>query len=185
IAAATKPEQLGYLSGDRVARWQAAKTAAKDVLDAAGSGYKTDLTAPVTFEEARKNYISMAMGGGSKSSEADATAAKELLFERTFSPDKAEGAGQVGLYNGPNGYNNWSGNSPIQELVDDYEMMDGTRFNWNNPEQKINPYDNRDPRFYVSFLYDGAPWKPRSRSEDPANEIQTGTYFVGNTKIPG
>jgi hypothetical protein len=54
IAAATKPELLGYLSGDRVARWQAAKTAAKNVLDAAGSGYKTDLTAPVSFDEGRK-----------------------------------------------------------------------------------------------------------------------------------
>jgi hypothetical protein len=127
------------------------------------------------------------MGGASKHPDADPAvlSTNELLFVRTFTPDRNEGAQQHGLRQGPNGYNNWSGNSPIQELVDDYEMMDGTRFSWNNPEQKINPYDNRDPRFYVSFLYDGAPWKPRGRAEDPANEIQTGTYFVGNTKIPG
>jgi hypothetical protein len=70
-------------------------------------------------------------------------------------------------------------------LVDDYEMMDGTRFDWNNAAHKADPYVNRDPRFYASILYDGAPWKPRGRSEDPANEIQTGTYFVGSTKVTG
>ncbi len=85
----------------------------------------------------------------------------------------------------PNGYNNWAGNTPIQQLVDDYEMMDGTPFDWNKEAHKADPYVNRDPRFYASILYDGAPWKPRGRAEDPANEIQTGTYFAGNTKIVG
>jgi hypothetical protein len=46
-----------------------------------------------------RNFISMAMGGGSKSSEADAGASKELLFERTWSTDKNEGGTQIGLYN--------------------------------------------------------------------------------------
>jgi hypothetical protein len=59
------------------------------------------------------------------------------------------------------------------------------KFDWNNPVHKADPYENRDPRFYASILYDGAPWKPRGRADDPANEIQTGTYFVGNTKIVG
>ncbi|GEO10432.1 RagB/SusD family nutrient uptake outer membrane protein [Segetibacter aerophilus] len=188
LAAYAKPELIGYVTGSRTARWQAAKDAAKAVLDAAGSGYKTDLTAPVSFEEARKNYISIAMGGGSKSPEADPAAAKELLFERTFSTNLNEGAGQVGLYNGPNGYHNWSGNSPIQELVDDYEMMDGTKFDWNKPEHKANPYDNREARFYATILYDGAPWKPRDKisgNVDPANQIQTGTYKIGSTVLPG
>jgi hypothetical protein len=108
-----------------------------------------------------------------------------LLFVRTFTLDRAEGAQQHGLRQGPNGYNNWAGNTPIQEFVDDYEMMDGTRFDWNNPTHKADPYVNRDPRFYVSILYDGAPWKPRGRTEDPANEIQTGTYFESAAKIVG
>jgi len=188
LAAYAKPELVGYLSGDRTARWQAAKDAAKAVLDAAGSGYKTNLTAPVSFEEARKNYISMAMGGGSKSSEADATASKELLFERTFSPNKNEFAGQHGLANGPNGYHNWAGNTPIGELVDDYEMMDGSKFSWTNPAHKADPYENREPRFYASILYDGAPWKPRDKisgNVDPANQVQTGSYKVGTNVIVG
>jgi hypothetical protein len=188
LAAFAKPELLGYVSGDRKARWQAAKDAAKVVLDLAGSGYKTDLSAPASFDDARKNYISIAMGGGSKSPDADPAAAKELLFERTFTANQNEGASQVGLYNGPNGYHNWSGNSPIQNLVDDYEMMDGTKFSWNNPVHKADPYANREARFYATILYDGAPWKPRDKisgSVDPANEIQTGTYKIGSTVLPG
>jgi len=188
LAAYSKPEFLGYISGDRTARWQAAKDAAKVVLDLAGSGYKTDLTAPVPFEDGRKNYISMAMGGGSKSPEADAAASKELLFERTWSTDKNEGGTQIGLFNGPNGYHNWAGNSPIGELVDDYEMMDGTKFSWSNPAHKASPYENREPRFYASILYDGADWKPRDKISgniDPANQIQSGSYKMGSTILPG
>jgi hypothetical protein len=187
IAAYQNPELLGFVSGDRTARWQAAKDAAKAVLDAAGSGYKTNLTAPESFEDGRKNYLSIAMGGASKHPDADpgVAATNELLFVRTFTLERLEGAQQHGLRQGPNGYNNWAGNTPIQEFVDDYEMMDGSEFDWNNATHKADPYVNRDPRFYVSILYDGAPWKPRGRAEDPANEIQTGTYFVGTTKIVG
>jgi hypothetical protein len=187
ITSFAKPELIGFVSGDRNARWVAARDAAKAVLDAAGSGYKTDLTAPASPEEGRKNYLSIAMGGASKHPDADPAVAStnELLFVRTFTLDRAEGAQQHGLRQGPNGYNNWAGNTPIQEFVDDYEMMDGTRFDWNNPTHKADPYVNRDPRFYVSILYDGAPWKPRGRTEDPANEIQTGTYFESAAKIVG
>jgi hypothetical protein len=85
----------------------------------------------------------------------------------------------VGLDNGPNGYHNWAGNAPIQELVDDYEMMDGTKFDWTNATEAAAPYKNRDPRFYATILYDGAPWKPRNKitsNPDPANQIQSGQY---------
>ncbi|MBA4139570.1 MAG: RagB/SusD family nutrient uptake outer membrane protein, partial [Segetibacter sp.] len=188
LAAFQKPELIGFVTGDRKARWQAAKDAAKAVLDEAGSGYKTNMAAPVTSEEGRKNYLSISMGGASKHPDADPAVAStnELLFVRTFTLERVEEGMRIGLQNGPNGYNNWAGNTPIQQLVDDYEMMDGTPFDWNNPAHKADPYVNRDPRFYASILYDGAPWKPRGRAEDPANEIQTGTYFgAGNTKIVG
>ncbi|RYY81119.1 MAG: RagB/SusD family nutrient uptake outer membrane protein, partial [Chitinophagaceae bacterium] len=176
-----------FVSGDRRARWTAARDAAKKVLDEAGSGYKTNLTSPVSFEDGKKNYLSIAMGGASKHPDADpgVTSTNELLFVRTFTLERSEGAQQHGLRQGPNGYNNWAGNTPIQELVDDYEMMDGSKFEWSDQAHKADPYANREPRFYVSILHDGAPWKPRRRAEDPANEIQTGTYFVGNNKIVG
>ncbi|HEX5551842.1 MAG TPA: RagB/SusD family nutrient uptake outer membrane protein [Chitinophagaceae bacterium] len=188
IAGFQHPEILGYVSGDRKARWQKAQDAAKAVLDMPGFGYKLDLTAPVSAEQGEDNYISLAMGGGSKAAVADPAAASELIFARYFTANKDEGGEYVGRNNGPNGYHNWAGNEPIGELVDDYEMNDGTRFDWNNPQEKAAPYKNRDPRFYASILYDGAPWKPRDKISgdvDPANQIQTGQYQVGDKMIAG
>jgi hypothetical protein len=191
ISGFNKPELLGYVSGDRIARWTAAKNAAKALVDAALSkGYKLNLTAPVSAADGKKNYMSLAMGGGSKSGEIDKVAESEILFGRYWTNAKDEYAGMyVGLTNGPNGYHNWAGNTPVQQLVDDYEMMDGSKFNWSDPTQKAQPYSNRDPRFYASILYDGADWKPRDKisgSVDPANQIQTGKYDQGSgTFLPG
>ena len=193
IASYPNPELLGYVSGDRTARWQAAKDAAKAVLDA-GSGYKLDLSAPASAADAQAYYTSIAMGGGSNGPGIDKAASVELLFERDFSPQTVSGGPgtdgtSVGLDNGPNGYHNWAGNVPIQELVDDYEMMDGTKFDWTNPTEKAAPYKNRDPRFYATILFDGADWKPRDKitsNPDPANQIQTGQYQgAGATTIAG
>jgi hypothetical protein len=188
VGAFPNPELLGYPSGDRAARWQAAQTAAKALLDAT-SGYKLDLTSPASSASAQMNYLSIAMGGGSKSADIDAGGAADLIFERDFTANKDEYAGiYVGLANGPNGYHNWAGNSPIQQFVDDYEMMDGSKFDWTNPAQKAAPYLNRDPRFYATVLYDGAPWKPRDKisgNVDPVNQIQTGNYQVGTGMIAG
>lgn len=188
ISSYAHPEYIGYASGDRTARWQTAKAAAKAVLDE-GSGYRLDLSAPVPKEEAINNYISISMGGGSKAAGVDASASKELIFARYNTPDKDEWGGvYLGLFNGPNGYHNWAGNTPIGLMVDDYEMMDGTSFSWSNPAQKANPYVDRDPRFYASILYDGADWKPRnliSGNVDPANQIQTGQYDlkIGGSQV--
>jgi hypothetical protein len=120
------------------------------------------------------------MGGGSSAPGVDASAGSEIIFGRYNTPDQDDWGGPyMGLFNGPNGYHNWAGNTPIGLLVDDYEMMDGTPFNWSDPVEKAAPYKNRDPRFYASILYDGADWKPRSLisgNVDPANQIQTGQY---------
>lgn len=175
---------LAYPSGDRAARWQAAKAAAKAALDAgAGRGYKLTLAAPVSPTDGRNNYIAVAMGG--KSAVADPAAATELIFQRTHTPLFTEdsnwplGGLHHGINNGPNGYNNWAGNTPIQQLVDDYEMMDGSRFDWSNAAHAADPYTGRDPRFYATVLYDGAGWKPRPPAVatiDPVNQVQTGAY---------
>jgi hypothetical protein len=184
IAGFANPEFLGYISGDRKARWQAAQAAAKVVMDAT-SGYKLDLTAPVTPAEGKSNYISISMGGGSADKTIDASAGSEIIFGRYFTASLSEGARQTGLNNGPNGYHNWAGNTPIGLLVDDYEMMDGTPFKWTNPIHKAAPYTNRDPRFYATVMFDGADWKPRNKisgNVDPANQIQTGSYDLFDDK---
>lgn len=169
---------VAYPSGNRTERWQKAQNAAKAVLDKA-SGNLLGLTEPVSHEEGIQNYInnSMARNGGEN----------EIILGRYFINAKQEDGGRQGLYNGPNGYNNWAGNSPVQLLVDDYEMMDGTKFDWSNPAHASAPYENRDARFYASILYDGAQWKPRSSANqprDPLGQIQTGTYEItGGTGI--
>lgn len=57
-----------------------------------------------------------------------------------------------------------TGNCPSQDLVDAFEMTNGTAFDWNNPSHKANPYANRDPRLAKTVFYNGA-------------------TFVGTTKI--
>ena len=184
-------ELVAYASGDRAARWNAAKAAAKAALDAS-TGYKLNLTAPVSAEDGKNNYISIAMGG--QSAVGDPAAASELILQRTHTALYTQednwplGGIHYGINNGPNGYHNWAGNTPIQNLVDDYEMMDGTKFDWSNAAHKADPYTNRDPRFYGTVLYDGSPWKPRPSdvaSLDPANQIQTGYYDGPSGKING
>lgn len=185
ISAYSNPEFLGYLAGDRKARWTAAQAASKAALDAGSGGYKLNLTAPVTPAQGRINYTSIAMGGGSLDKTLDASAASDIIFGRYFIPSLQEGARQLGLNNGPNGYHNWAGNTPIGLLVDDYQMMDGTPFAWTNPAKAAAPYKNRDPRFYATVLYDGADWKPRNKisgNVDPANQIQTGAYDLLDDK---
>lgn len=175
LAAYAKPELVGYVSGDRKARWEKARDAAKAVLDLPGFGYALNLTNPVSSADGSANYMnaSLARNGGEK----------EILLGRYFINAKQENGGRQGLFNGPNGYHNWAGNTPIQLMIDDYEMMDGSKFDWNKTEHATAPYTNRDPRFYASILYEGAPWKPRTSdvaSKDPANQIQTGQYILAN-----
>lgn len=175
------PELLGYTSGDRRSRWQAAKEAAKAVLDYGDYAYQLDLTSPATVEEGTAYYMDIALAGGSKV--ANAEGKKDLILGRFFVDLKDERGGWVGRDNGPNGYHNWAGNTPIQLLVDDYETIDGEKFNWDNSEHKAAPYTDRDPRFYATILFDGADWKPRTddvKNRDPNNQIQTGRYEVGS-----
>jgi hypothetical protein len=175
LSSYAKPELVGYVSGDRKARWEKARDAAKAVLDLPGFGYALNLTNPASAADGKANYMnaSLARNGGEK----------EILIGRYFINAKQEGGGRQGLFNGPNGYHNWAGNTPVQLMIDDYEMMDGSKFDWNKTDHAAAPYSNRDPRFYASILYEGAPWKPRTSdvaSKDPANQIQTGQYILPN-----
>lgn len=49
---------------------------------------------------------------------------------------------------------------PTSELVDSYEMADGTPFSWDT--HGADPYTGREERFYASILYNGAPWEGRT-----------------------
>lgn len=180
IAGFAHPELLGYIEGDRIARWQKAKDAAKAVIDMGAYGYALDLSAPAAPEQAIANYTNayLSRNGGEK----------ELIFAKYYIRASSDDRGAwYPRNNGPNGYHGWTSSQPTQNLVDNYEMMDGTKFDWNNAAQAGAPYENRDPRFYASVLYDGAPWKPRTPDGagiDPYNEIQMGQYQTGSSAAP-
>ena len=164
-----KKELIGYTGGDRQARWQAAKDAAKAVMDLnIYSLYKEN---PASAAEATKNYADIFL---TKENSED-------IFVRYFIAkiDENWDGYNPGLYNNPNGWHGWGSNTPIGQHVDAYEMADGSRFDWNNPAHKASPYVNRDPRFYASINYDGARWRPRpsdAAGRDPIGIVQTGYY---------
>ncbi|WP_229209102.1 RagB/SusD family nutrient uptake outer membrane protein [Dyadobacter sediminis] len=116
--------------------WQQAAAAAKAVMD--------------------MNKYSLYTGGyGSLFTTTDNP---EIIFGRLY----AVGARHVCLEiaNGPNSYNAWGGNVPLQNIVDDYEMMDGTKItDAKTSYDPQNPYKNRDPRFYATILYNGATYR--------------------------
>jgi len=175
-------KETGYTSAsasERQARWQAAQDAAKAVMDMGMySLYKAD---PAPGDSTAKNYSDLFT---SKSND-------EYIFQRFFKYQSFWGESpNPGLFNGVNGSHGWAGNTPIESLVDDYEMADGSKFDWNDPQMAADPYANRDPRFYASILYDGAHWKQRysdAVAMDPYGIVQTFTTLTlpdGST-LPG
>ena len=48
---------------------------------------------------------------------------------------------------------------PTSELVDSYEMADGTQFDW--ATCGADPYAGREPRFYATIIYNGMAWEKR------------------------
>lgn len=68
----------------------------------------------------------------------------------------------------------WGKGNPTQELVDEFEMKDGSTFDWNNPDEANAPYDNRDERFYSTVHYNGKPWKGKTlyTSQNTPNNLE-------------
>ncbi|RMH65676.1 MAG: RagB/SusD family nutrient uptake outer membrane protein [Bacteroidetes bacterium] len=152
--------ETGYTGGDQQARWQAASNACKAVIDLG----RYSLT-PVSSAGEYHELFSKGNPG-------------ETIWARYFDPSGGENHDQA-LWVSPNGYNSWSGDTPLQEHVDAYEMTDGSEFSWDNPEHAADPYANRDPRFYANVLYNGAVWRPRPPGLDeldPVGVIQTGWF---------
>lgn len=89
---------------------------------------------------------------------------KEILLAVDFAQDVI--THRYDLYVRPsgdgktNGYTLYSIYAPTSELVDSYEMADGTEFSWE--KYGSNPYENREPRFYATILYNGASWMGRT-----------------------
>lgn len=162
-----KNKYIGY-DDPNPDRWQKAVNAAEECINLAlENGYALY---DKFGDDVKTKYTQLFLEGGNI----------EVLFDRqgTTSAD-GESINTIDQTNGPNGYGLWGGNVPLQEMVDAYEMIDGTPFDWNNPEHKASPYVNRDARLYAAILCDGDLWKGREvecyiDADSNGNELTSG-----------
>lgn len=145
-----KNECIGYLSPDPK-RWEKATEAAEECIKVAlANGYALY---DKYGEDVKTKYTQLFLECGNS----------EVLFDRegTASVDE-ENLNIIDQTNGPNGYGQWGGNTPISEFVDAFEMRDGSKFSWDNPEHKKHPYKDRDLRLAAYVLCDGDEWMGRN-----------------------
>ena len=91
----------------------------------------------------------------------------EYIFTRNFSSTNFQQAPPNNLGRRYGAYGGWwASNGPTQNLVDDYDMINGEpAFTWSGNSKTINaasgydpnhPYWNRDPRFKATILHDSS-----------------------------
>lgn len=114
----------------------------------------------------------------------------EVIFARYFTQANAH---DLSLQVGRNGDNGWGSDSPTQNLVDDYEMINGElpldasgNVNPASGYDPANPYADRDPRFYASILHDGAMWMGReTQTWEDGMDSRTGPIASWNGSMSG
>lgn len=85
-------------------------------------------------------------------------ASSEIIFGRMYTVTAPHV--RMEIANGPNGYGGWAGNTPLQNLVDDYQMNNGKDItDATSGYNAQTPYVNRDKRFYATVLYNNAPYR--------------------------
>jgi hypothetical protein len=135
-------------SGDQ-SKWQRASDAAKAFMDT------------YTMYSLHPDYTTLF-------NQASGSANNEIIFARNFTLSSGHDLAMNNLNRYFGAYGGWwASNGPSQNLVDDYDMANGEPpFIWGaNGAQTINPasgydpqkpYDNRDPRFYATIIYNGS-----------------------------
>jgi hypothetical protein len=123
---------LGYIGGDRTARWIKAAEANRAVIT---------FTPAYAFQP---KYETLSILGATKST--------EVIFERRYAAsntfEKQNTA--VGFPFGA------TGTCPSGNLVDAYEHLDDGDFDWNKPAHAANPYNRRDSRLAKIVAFNGS-----------------------------
>ncbi|HOB85721.1 MAG TPA: RagB/SusD family nutrient uptake outer membrane protein [Candidatus Cloacimonadota bacterium] len=189
IGITSADEVVHYKNPDRTAMWTAAKNAAKAVMDLPGSTLELADFGASGGDKAvvAKNYRAL-------TGNAATPANGEFIFARMF--DLALGTRhRTNQVDGPNGYDGLYGrNGPMQRMVDEYEMEDGsnffdhyqietegtTKYIKNKPEatgfDNQSPYYNREARFYALVLYDSAKYEYEPRPVSLQTRDPLGIY---------
>ena len=161
--AGSHPELIGYTSGDATARWQAASDAFKAVIDLGKYSLHTG------NPDLQRNF-----------EEVFLSRSDEDMFIR-YGDQKVDyyyALNRTPLWQNSPGYGGSGANAVLGDLVDAFEMNDGTPFSLSNPAEAANPYANRDPRLSASVLYEGANWYPRAATN---GQMRMGTWPDGTT----
>lgn len=122
-------------------RWQDAVDAAEEVIKEEGKLYQLESDYDKIFKtkDSKEGVLTYRFGG-----------TLGHTFHKLYSPKGDKNEGVIGIA------------GPTLEMVESYRMNDGSMFNKENPVHAANPYQNREPRFYASILYNGASWKGRT-----------------------
>ena len=105
---------------------------------------------------------------------------KEYIFVRRY-PSNSD----FEKSNSPVSYGGKGGTNPSQNLIDDYEMLDGTAFDWSDPVKAAHPFENRDERLLATVLMNGVLFKGKRVATYPGgadampnpNATKTGYYL--------
>lgn len=170
--------ECNQYNGDRKKLYEQARDAAKEVIDLKN----------YTLVDCNANTI---MEIADKYHDISLTNNSESIFYKQFinkDVDDSNVRNRAAQCHGPNGYHNWGGVTPTNDLVMSFEMEDGTI---NNSMLKIeetttkNPYLNREPRFYATIGYDGLEWgRPRPSDAAAFDPTPLGTLQMGFYESP-
>lgn len=146
-AIAIKARALLYMAsplnnpGNNKEKWQAAADASKAIIDL--NKYKLNDDYKTLFTEAGGYNTEEIIWGRPQNINVDLeTTPERLLF--------------------PNGWLGFGHSHPLQNLIDDFETTKGLLPEDDPDYNPQNPYVSRDPRFYSTILFDGAPFKERT-----------------------
>ena len=124
----------------------------------------------------------------------------EVIFDRQYIGDPSASQGtNFDFFNVTPGFNNGGApgvTDPTQNHVDRYDMLDGTKFDWSNPQHAARPYFNRDPRMDASIIHDSSVWNDRNNVPkiidmrlgqvyNPTSRPSTTGYYIRKFMDPG
>lgn len=143
-----------YNPGNESSRWQDAAVACRAALDTAVmNGYGLYDNYSDIFTQYFNREVIWSRGAPGPFGDGG--------IDREMNPRSANGYGNV---------------TPLQELVDDYEMK-ATGLPITDPASGYSaqkPYDGRDPRFYATILYPGCSWKGKVLDPNGADAPRSG-----------
>jgi len=193
---------VSFQNGSRTQRLEAAKAAAKDVMDGKYGDYglagSTEVPPAELSEDDVKAYADNFYNLFNQKGDWN----EEVIWGVQYLNAQGNAVAQ-NKWNGPNGYHNWGNNNPLEPVVRQFEMKDGSPFQWDkydpgnetvrefsaaelkaDPER--NPYVGREPRFYATVLFDGAKWQDRPSDVaglDPEGRVQTGYTYSSSGEM--